>query len=58
MKKFNGYYAGWNRCECGQTLKITKANNLVHLHGNRTMRIGNGSTVNVHDYVLRRKEAI
>ena len=20
MKKFTGFYAGWNRCQCGQTL--------------------------------------
>ena len=26
--KFTGYFSGWNRCECGQTLLLTKQGTL------------------------------
>ena len=47
MKKFTGYGPGWNRCKCGLPLKRTKADNLVHLHGQHSLR--------VHDVVMRMK---
>tara|TARA_R100000306_G_scaffold61314_1_gene63515 strand:+ start:303 stop:488 length:186 start_codon:yes stop_codon:yes gene_type:complete len=47
MKKFTGYGPGWNRCECGLPLKRTKADNLVHLHGQHSQR--------AHDLVMRKK---
>jgi len=47
MKKFTGYGPGWNRCDCGQPLKRTKADHLVHLHGKYSQRS--------HDLVMRKK---
>jgi hypothetical protein len=47
-RKWNGIYGlGWNRCECGLPLKLTKANNLVHLHGRHSQKS--------HDLVMRMK---
>jgi transcriptional antiterminator Rof (Rho-off) len=47
MKKFNGFYKGWDRCECGLKLKRTKGDNLVHLHGKYSQKS--------HDLVMRKK---
>jgi hypothetical protein len=47
VRKFEGYGPGWNRCECGMPLKRTKADNLVHLHGQYSVK--------VHDVVMRMK---
>jgi hypothetical protein len=47
MKKFNGYGPGWNRCDCGASLRLTTAGNLVHRHGKYSQRS--------HDLVLRKK---
>ena len=47
MKKFTGYGPGWNRCDCGARLRLTKADNLGHLHGKHSQRS--------HDLVMRMK---
>jgi hypothetical protein len=44
--KFTGYFSGWNRCECGQTLLLTKQNVLRHRVGAKVR----------HDLVLRKRE--
>ena len=57
MKKFNGFYKGWDRCECGLPLKrvktpakrgvLTPPDTLVHLHGKYSQKS--------HDLVMRKK---
>jgi len=44
--KFTGYFSGWNRCECGQTLLLTKQNVLRHRVGAKVR----------HDLVLSKRE--
>jgi hypothetical protein len=44
MKKFTGFYAGWNRCECGQTL-LKVGNALKH----------RPSMLRLHNLVMEKK---
>ena len=44
--KFTGYRAGWNRCECGQTLLLRKESGvLYHRPGRKPL----------HDLVMQKK---
>jgi hypothetical protein len=47
VRKFEGYGPGALRCDCGLPLKRTKADNLVHLHGQYSVK--------VHDRVMSMK---
>ena len=44
--KFTGYRAGWNRCECGQTLLLRKESGVMyHRRGRKA----------IHDLVMEKK---